>query len=107
MRIPRISRPGAIYDASAAEQIFPGRKIIATLEGNWDISENEEKEYPQKESKNNSDHIHGFTKILQCKQSDVNKVRLLKKTRGNVDKSRILRYRILFSEKGSPAIKGG
>ena len=43
MRIARIARPGAIYDASAAAQTFSDCEIIEFLEKGGEILENEEK----------------------------------------------------------------
>ena len=43
MRVARIALPGAIYDASAAAQKFPGGETVDVLDGKEDILENEEK----------------------------------------------------------------
>ena len=51
MWIARITRPGAIYEASAAAQTFSVGKALDISEEKEDFSENEEKEDFQKERK--------------------------------------------------------
>ena len=43
MRIARIARPGAIYDASAAAQTFSNEEMVGFLKGESVSSEDEEK----------------------------------------------------------------
>ena len=49
--IARIERPGAIYDDAAAAQTFPDGELFDGLEQGGRILENEEKEVPPSEKK--------------------------------------------------------
>ena len=76
MRIARIARPGAIYDASTAAQTFPECEIIEENVECGEIFKIEEEEGLTKSKENDFEHMPGFTKILHGEQMDVNKVNL-------------------------------
>ena len=97
MRIARIARRGATYDASAAAQTFSVGKMVDILEGKEDFSENAGKGGSPKESKTDFEKIPGFQSLAR-KQKDVNKVNLLKKIRSMPRKKHILRLAIWYFE---------
>ena len=107
MWVARTARPGAIYDASAAAQTFSVGEMVDILEEKEDSSENEEKEDPHKGSKNDFGHMHGLSEILQGKQSDVNKVNILKKNKKpDLSKTHFTVSNLLFPEKAIRELKG-
>ena len=65
MRIARIARPGAIYDATAAAQTFPGGELLEVLEQAVEILENEEKEVAPSEKTADSEHMPGFPNLWE------------------------------------------
>ena len=73
MWIPRIARPGAIYDASAAAQTFPGGELIGALEKGDGSLENGEKEVPEGGKKEDFGRVPGFAKFLGGGLKNVNK----------------------------------
>ena len=80
--VARIARPDSIYDDSADAQTFPECKITEEYEANEEIAKIEEDELTKA---NHFELMPGFTKFLQGKQMEVNKVNLLKKIR-NLDR---------------------
>ena len=96
MWIARISRPGAIYDDSVAAQTFYGDKMIGDLDGNAAISEIAEKGDLREDSKNHFWEYSWFPKNLTGRKSDFGKLQLLKKTRSQTHRKRILRHRICY-----------
>ena len=81
MRIARIARPGAIYDAPADAQTFPEGELLDVLEQKGDILANGENEDFRKEKEKDFEHIPGLSEFIKGHPKDVNKVNLLKKIR--------------------------
>ena len=107
MWIARISRPGAIYDASAAAQKFPDGKTIESKGGNGNFPQIGEQEDYQKEGNNDFEHIPGFRTFLKAHQSSVSKVNLLGKIRRQTpSKNAFYSGRFDFSENATRELKG-
>ena len=64
MRIARIARPGAIYDASAAAQTCTVSEMVDISEEKEEFAENEEKEDSPGEGKSDFGHMPGFSEFL-------------------------------------------
>ena len=105
MRIARIARPGAIYDASAAAQTFP--------EGKWSTQWSKMRISPKMQKREifrrkgrmimSTFHV---LKKTQERQSDVNKVDLLKKNKKTDPPKTHFTVGFGISEKGDTKIKG-
>ena len=88
MRIARIARPVAIYDAPAAAQTCPTGELIEFAEEENLFSENEEKESIIEEE--DFDHMPGLADFKSKKQ-EVGKVNISKKNKKLIRRKRILR----------------
>ena len=87
MRIARIARPGAIYDASAAAQTFSGGGLLDVSEKGGGSLENGEMDVSPIWKKEDFEHMPGFAKFMGGRRKDVNKGNLLKK-RKKIDTSK-------------------
>ena len=97
MRIARIARPCAIYDASAAAQTSTCGEMFDVSEG--EVLGNGEMQIRRENGRTILSTYRFFFIILQGKQKNVNKANLLK-IRKSAHRKRILRYKFLFSKKG-------
>ena len=79
IRIARIARQAAIYDASFAAQTFTEWKMVDLRSRERRVSKIEEGESEQKEIRRDSEHMLGFHDFWKKNQSSVNKVNILKK----------------------------
>ena len=108
MRIARIARPGAIYDASAAAQTFSDGWRLEVLEhGGWAILENGENEVPTSEKKEDFERMSGFSKFMGDRQKGVNTSNLLKKNKKiGTWTTHFTVQNLIFSKKGIRKLKG-
>ena len=105
MWVARISRPGAIYDESAAAQTFSEGKMVDSMGGNGDIPGNEERGFSAR--KNDFEHMPSFRKFYKrISRMPIRRAFWGKReSRPIADKFHGREF--VISEKGDPEINGG
>ena len=102
MRVARISRPGAIYDASPAAQMLPGGELLEISEQGVEILGNAEKGVSPSEKKEDFEHMPGGDKFTGGRKKDVSKVNLLKKNKEiDTSETHFTVQNLIFLKKGN------